>query len=130
MAAVKPAVQKPTPIDVTMTPPYSTAVTAMGLAGAGFIVPFMLVYDPALLLAASPTAVVISAVTGMLGLTALAASMVGFGSRLLTGWERLALGVGAMGLLTPLLVADVVGAAVVVYLLWGRKGGDGVPSVT
>ena len=100
-----------------------TAVTAMGLAGAGFIVPFMLVYDPALLLAASPTAVVISAATGMLGLTALAAAMVGFGSRLLTGWERLALGVGATGLLTPLVAADVVGAVVVVYLLTAGKGG-------
>ncbi len=119
---------------IARAPLMRTAVTAMALAGAGFIVPFMFVYDPALLLAASPTAVVISAVTGMLGLTALAASLVGFGSRLLTRWERLALGIGAMGLLTPFLAADVVGAVVVVYLLTARKGGGGgggrVPTVT
>ncbi|MCH7715838.1 MAG: TRAP transporter fused permease subunit [Gemmatimonadetes bacterium] len=119
---------------IARAPLMRTAVTAMGLAGAGFIVPFMFVYDPALLLAASPTEVVISGVTGMLGLTALAASLVGFGSRLLTGWERLAMGVGAMGLLTPILAADVAGAVVVVYLLTARKGGAGgggrVPTVT
>ncbi len=97
-----------------------TAFTAMALAGAGFIVPFMFVYDPALLLAASPIAVLISAVTGGLGLTALAAAAVGFGTRPLAGWERLLVAAGAISLLTPFVVGDALGIATVVYV-WRRK---------
>ena len=97
-----------------------TAFTAMALAGAGFIVPFMFVYDPALLLAASPIAVLVSAATGGLGLTALAAAAVGFGTRPLAGWERLLVAAGAISLLTPFVVGDALGIATVVYV-WRRK---------
>ncbi|MCH8145432.1 MAG: TRAP transporter large permease subunit, partial [Gemmatimonadetes bacterium] len=101
-----------------------TAFTAMALAGAGFIVPFMFVYDPALLLAASPIAVLVSAVTGGLGLTALAAAAVGFGTRPLAGWERLLVAAGAISLLTPFVVGDALGIATVAYV-WrrGERGG-------
>ena len=97
-----------------------TAFTAMALAGAGFIVPFMFVYDPALLLAASPIAVLVSAVTGGLGLTALAAAAVGFGTRPLAGWERLLVAAGAISLLTPFVVGDALGIATVAYV-WRRE---------
>jgi len=102
-----------------------TAFTAMALAGAGFIVPFMFVYDPALLLAASPIAVLVSAATGGLGLTALAAAAVGFGTRPLAGWERLLVAAGAISLLTPFVVGDALGIATVVYV-WrrGERGED------
>ena len=96
-----------------------TAFTAMALAGAGFIVPFMFVYDPALLLAASPIAVLVSAATGGLGLTALAAAAVGVGTRPLARWERLLVGAGAISLLTPFVVGDALGIATVVYV-WRR----------
>ena len=101
-----------------------TAFTAMALAGAGFIVPFMFVYDPALLLAASPIAVLISAVTGGLGLTALAAAAVGFGTRPLAGWERLLVAAGAISLLTPFVVGDALGIATVVYVWRREKRGE------
>ena len=97
-----------------------TAFTAMALAGAGFIVPFMFVYDPALLLAASPIAVLVSAATGGLGLTALAAAAVGFGTRPLAGWERLLVAAGAISLLTPFVVGDALGIATVAYV-WRRE---------
>jgi TRAP transporter 4TM/12TM fusion protein len=107
-----------------------TAVTAMGLAGAGFIVPFMFVYDPALLLAASPVTILISTGTGLLGLTALAAAAVGFTTRPLAAWERGLLALGAVSLLTPLLIGDAIGGAIVTFVVAAHKGNKGVPSVT
>ncbi len=107
-----------------------TAITAMGLAGAGFIVPFMFVYDPALLLAASPVTILISTGTGVLGLTALAAAAVGFTTRPLAGWQRGLLAVGAVSLLTPVLVVDAIGGAIVAFVVAAQKGNKGVPSVT
>ena len=98
-------------------PPLRTAFTAMTLAGAGFVVPFMIVYDPALTLAAPPLTIVISAVTGALGLIALAAAAIGFGRRALVGWERGLLVLGAIGLLTPSLAADAAGLVIVIYVL-------------
>ena len=102
-----------------------TAITAMSLAGAGFIVPFMFVYDPALLLAADPTAVFVSALSGGLGLIALAAAGVGFATRPLAMWERYLVAAGAIALLTPSLVGDAIGLLIVGLGALPRRRGDG-----
>ena len=65
-----------------------TAVTALGLASAGFIVPFVFIYDPALILVGSPLAVAVSTAAVGLGLTAAAAAMIGYARRPLAPWER------------------------------------------
>ncbi len=108
------------------SPPFKTAVAAMGVAGAGFIVPFLFVYDPALILAASPGRVVVSGATAALGLSALAAAGLGFTARPLAWWERGALALGSVALLTPAAGADVAGAVVVGLIGWRslRAGRD------
>ena len=75
-------------------PPLKTAWTAMVLAFAGFLVPFMFVYGPPLLLMGSPGEIVLVVGTGVAGVTALAASTMGYLRGDLALWERVLLGSG------------------------------------
>ena len=102
-------------------PTMRTAFAAMSLAGAGFVVPFMFVYDPALLLNAAPVSVGISVITGAIGVISLAGAVVGFARRPLSAWERGLAAAAALMLLTPVLLADVGGGLLVIYL-FGKSG--------
>jgi TRAP-type uncharacterized transport system fused permease subunit len=107
-------------------PPLKTALSAAVLAGAGFLVPFMFVYGPPLLLEGSVGEIALSLVSGIAGVTALAAAGMGFARRLLAPWERVVLGVGAMALVLPGLGTDLVG---LVALAVGFRGGEEAPEV-
>lgn len=52
--------------------PMKTGITAFKLAMAGFIIPFMFVFGPSLLLMGTPMAIFINAITAFLGVMALA----------------------------------------------------------
>ena len=90
-------------------PPLRTAMSAAVLAGAGFLVPFMFIYGPPLLLDGSVPEIAMVVVTAVLGVTALASATMGFGRRDLVPWERLVLGVGALLLVFPGAVTDGAG---------------------
>lgn len=90
-------------------PAMKTAVTAMLLAGAGFIVPFMFVYVPELLLEGTWFGILLAFGTASAGVTALAAAGVGFGRRALTPVERIVLAAAAFGLMLPGLATDGFG---------------------
>ena len=100
-----------------------TAVTALGLASAGFIVPFLFIYDPALILVGSPVAIAVSAVAVGIGLTAAAAAMIGFASGPLVLWERAMFVLGAVALFVPVVPFRVVGLGIVLgtWLLTKRR---------
>ncbi len=92
-------------------PPLKTAVYGMALAGAGFLVPFMFVYGPPLLLVGSWTQIVLATVTACLGVTALAAATMGYARRPLPGWQRVLMAGVAVMLMMPGLATDLVGLA-------------------
>ncbi len=92
----------------------------MMLAGAGFIVPFMFVYGPALLLVGSPLTIAIAIVSAMAGVTALAAAAIGFTKRPLAIWERALLGAAALALMLPGVLTDAFGF-LVLALVFFRK---------
>jgi TRAP transporter 4TM/12TM fusion protein len=98
------------------SPPLQTAWTAMILAFAGFLVPFMFVYGPSLLLAGSVGEIALVTVTGVAGVTALAASTMGYMKRDLAAWERLLLGAGAVALIFPNLPSDGFGLLVLLFI--------------
>jgi len=132
---------------VAESPPMRTALMAMVLAVAGFIVPFMFVYGPGLLLVGSIQTILMTSVTATIGVIALAASAMGFARRRLGFAERALLAAGAFGLIVPHLTTDILGIAVIgaVMMRPGSKnpagaaaalllvalvsgcGGDGVP---
>ena len=103
-----------------------TAVTALGLASAGFIVPFLFIYDPALILVGSPLAIALSTVAVGFGLTAAAAAMIGYARRPLVPWERAIFVLGAVALFVPIVPFRVVGLGIVLGTWVVTKRGSAV----
>jgi TRAP-type uncharacterized transport system fused permease subunit len=99
-----------------------TSVTAATLASAGFLVPFMFVYGPPLLLIGSPTEIALALVSALAGVTALAAAMMGYGRRDLKLWERGLLLIAAVALIFPGLVTDGLGLLLLVTVM--ARGGE------
>jgi TRAP transporter 4TM/12TM fusion protein len=102
-------------------PPVRTALNAAVLAGAGFLVPFMFVYGPALLLDGSVTEVALVVLTATAGVTALAAASMGYLRQDLRPWERLVLGAGALALVFPGLMTDTFGLAALGVVVFARR---------
>lgn len=102
--------------------PMRTGVMASLLAGAGFIVPFMFVYGPPLLLEGAAWEIVLACLTATLGVIALAASAMGYARRRLAVWERFVALAASLLLIFPGPVTDGTGllAAAVVFF----KGAD------
>lgn len=94
------------------SPPLKTAWTAMGLASAGFLVPFMFIYAPALLLDGSVLAIVRTTGTALVGVVALAGAVIGYVRAPMGIGRRLACGFAALALINPDGIWDVVGLLV------------------
>ena len=100
------------------SPPIRTAVAAAMLAGAGFVVPFMFVYGPELLMVGSPTGIGLATLTAVIGVTALAAAAVGYARRPLAAWERAVAFAAALALVFPGLLTDGAGLLAVGVVFW------------
>ncbi|MYH50345.1 MAG: TRAP transporter large permease subunit [Gammaproteobacteria bacterium] len=104
---------------VASSPPMRTALTAMLLAMAGFLVPFLFVYAPPLLLEGSLFEILLTSGTGALGISAMAGAAIGYIRRPLAVWERAAVVVAGAALFGPSQMLDVVGALLGIGLwLW------------
>lgn len=99
--------------------PYRTGFQAMRLGIVTFIVPFMLIYNPALLLIGSPIEVAVAAMTAIIGVIALSAGVEGYLFTNCNWLQRiLALG-GGLSLMAPGWETDIVGVvALSVVILW------------
>jgi TRAP-type uncharacterized transport system fused permease subunit len=87
-------------------------VLAFRLALAGFVLPFMWVYNPALLMLGDPLAVVWAVLTAVVGIVMLAGAVQGFAFYWHLRWyERVALLAAALTIIKPGLATDAAGAA-------------------
>ncbi|MET3696611.1 TRAP transporter 4TM/12TM fusion protein [Bacillus oleivorans] len=122
-----------------VTPPVALAsYTAAGLAGAdamktswtavklclpGFIIPFMIAYNPIMVMQneTGGTASIVSAIpvllTGMLGVFALAVAVFNFFRTKLNIFERIGFFATAILLIDPGMVTDIIGLGIVILLL-------------
>lgn len=113
---------------------WDAGLTAMRVAAPAYIVPFMFIYEPALLLEASwPTALLASA-TAIVGVVCLSAGLAGWFTGPLRWWQRVTLLVAALALIKPGLVTDAIGFAaillVAVVARWqGRRQAKAPPLV-
>ena len=106
---------------ISGSPALKTAVSAALLAGAGFVVPFMFVYGPELLLIGNPVEIMLAFVTGLLGVIALASAGMGYARRPLRVWERvIALG-AALLLVYPGLPTDAFGLLLLAFVFTSRR---------
>src|SRR5436190_3643771 len=91
---------------------WRTQWTAMTLALSGFIIPFSFAYDPALMmLGASPTHVALRTAAAALGIVMLGAGLIGYLRGPTRRWERALLLGGALLLIFPGALSDVLGVA-------------------
>jgi TRAP transporter 4TM/12TM fusion protein len=101
---------------------WETQWKAMMLALSGFIIPFSFAYDPALLLiGAGPVGIALRTVAAMLGIVMLGAGVIGYFLAPTRPWERGALLVGAVLLIFPGVVSDLLGAACFVAVLASQR---------
>lgn len=121
----------------TITPPVCLSVyVASGIAHAdwlktagwairmglpAFIVPYIFVYNPALLLMGKPLFLIQAVVTAILGMYLLAGAVVGFHLRRINLLERLLLAASALALLVPEVKTDIMGLVVAVLLIVIQK---------
>ena len=86
---------------VSGSPAMKTAGTAALLAGAGFVVPFVFVYMPPLLLDGSVFEIAVATAGALAGVIALASAGIGFARDRLGSWSRIAMAGCAVALLWP-----------------------------
>ncbi|MDR0440667.1 MAG: TRAP transporter permease [Candidatus Accumulibacter sp.] len=102
--------------------PMKAGVTSVKLAAAGFLVPYIYVYNPILLFVdATPWPMVQATITSLAGVYLLSMATIGYYNGHLSWWMRImALG-GALGLLIPGTISDICGLAVLAFIyLWQR----------
>jgi TRAP-type uncharacterized transport system fused permease subunit len=90
---------------------------AVRIGAAGFIVPFMFVYEPSLLMIGDWQTIVASFITATLGTILLAASLQGYLIRTATMWQRAILFVAALCLIKPGWISDLIGLALLAVVL-------------
>ncbi|HDR1496288.1 TPA: TRAP transporter permease [Pasteurella multocida] len=112
--------------------PMKTGWQSLRLAVAGFIVPFMFVYNPNMLMIdvsnVAVTAktfplphivdiisVLISSTIGVLGLSA---ATEGYFKQAMPIWQRIILAIGSFMLIIPELMTDLIGITVVAVMIW------------
>ena len=88
---------------------WDSGLTALKLGATGYIVPFMFVFGPALLLIGPWTTVALTVVTAVTGVVCLAAGLTGYLLGAATLWQRVLLVSAALVLIKPGLTSDAVG---------------------
>ncbi len=112
---VAPAVFAAAPL--AGAPIMKTGWQAMRLAVVAYIVPFMFIYYPALLLIGSPVDITIAVVTALIGVVALAGGVEGCLFQRVNWWQRSLLIVGGVLLIVPSILSSIVGAALVALVV-------------
>ncbi|MBL3572182.1 MAG: TRAP transporter permease [Synergistaceae bacterium] len=97
--------------------PMKTGVTAVKLALAGFIVPYIYVFNPMLVLVdATPVRFVLAVFTACLGVFLLGMATIGYYKVKLPSYMRALAMVGALGLLVPGTVTDISGLSIMALI--------------
>ncbi len=95
---------------------WSAGLASVRIGAAGFIVPFMFVYQPALLMEGEWTAIIQAATTATVGCLLLAAGLHGYLLRKSRLWESVLLVAAAFGLIDPGWITDLIGLAILLLV--------------
>jgi TRAP-type uncharacterized transport system fused permease subunit len=103
---------------IAKAPMVRTGLAASKISLAGFIIPYMFVFGPSLLLQGTVPHIVWSAITAALGVTALAAGLEGWLLCRAQLYERVLLLGAALTLIKPGVLTDVVGLAIILPIFF------------
>lgn len=111
--------------------PFKSGVTAVKLAIAAFIIPYIFIYNP-ILVGVDVTLInmILAITTALIGMMALSSSMVGFFIRNSKMWERIALLIGGIFMITTAWMSNVIGIIIIVamWFIQKRRKEDSEPS--
>jgi TRAP transporter 4TM/12TM fusion protein len=106
--------------------PFWTGVTASKLAIGAFIVPYIFVYNPAMvLIGTTPVLLAQNVVTASAGMFGVGVAMIGFCLAPMNWFERVWFAVGGLLLIQPGALTDAIGIAMLVaglLLQWRKRG--------
>ena len=89
--------------------PMAIAVQSVRLGIVAFVLPFMFVYQPSLLMQGTFSEVIVSMITAVIGAYFLAIAMEGWFRRRLLYWERVSFGLVGLISIYPGMYTDIVG---------------------
>jgi TRAP transporter 4TM/12TM fusion protein len=100
-----------------------SGLEAFKLALSGFIIPYVFVYNNALLLKGPISEIIWVSCTACLGVYCLSAALIGYFRTSTTLWERITLAVASLCLISPEKISDFVGVALFIslFLIQGRR---------
>ena len=102
--------------------PNETGFTALKLASAGFIIPYIFCYNPSLILIDTTwTEITMFVFTATAGIFALAVGVVGHWMTKVPLWQRGLMFLAALGLIDPGLVTDITGASIMAFVYVMQK---------
>lgn len=107
--------------------PFKTGVIAVKLAIAAFIIPYIFVYNPILVLVdVAPIPLIVAIATALIGMMAVSSAMIGFFVRTMNMFERIILFLAGIMLITPQKAIDIVGIVMIGAMwYWQKRGSDG-----
>jgi TRAP transporter 4TM/12TM fusion protein len=109
---------------IAKSDPLKTAIIASKLAIAAFIIPYVFVFNPALLLIdTTPLQVVQIVITSILGMVGIGAAMEGYFMTHANKFERIAFLIGGLLLVDPGAITDIIGFVILaaMYMYQKRK---------
>ncbi len=98
--------------NIAKSDPMKTGVEAFILASAGYIVPFIFVFSPVLVMQGDVLSIILSTVTAFIGVYLLASGFQGYYFGKTPLWMRASLILAACVLIKPGIITDVIGIAI------------------
>ncbi|MFC4557916.1 TRAP transporter permease [Virgibacillus kekensis] len=90
--------------------PFKSGVTAVKLAIAAFIIPYIIIYNPILVLEdVTPLKFVLAITTAIIGMVGLSSAMIGYFVKKSTMWQRLIMFVAGLMMITPNIISSLIG---------------------
>ena len=107
---------------IAKSEPNATGFMAVKLAAAGFLIPYVFCYDPALLMiGASNLQIAVIVATAVIGIASLSFAAVGYWQRKLYFLERIILLGATITLIVPGLLTDIVGISLLALIFISQK---------
>ncbi|MBO8170489.1 MAG: TRAP transporter permease [Bacillaceae bacterium] len=104
--------------------PMQTAITAFKIAIAAFLIPYMFVYGPELVLAGdnvNTISIILAVITALVGMVGVSGSMLGYFVRESNWIERIIMIAGGLTLLAPGINTDIIGLALLgLVYIWQK----------
>lgn len=100
---------------------WESGLASIRISATGYIIPFMFVYGPALLLIGAPEEIVAACITAIIGVLALSAGMNRYLLRRTNRIEQLLLIAAALLMINAGLVTDLIGGAIFAAVVLSQK---------